>query len=42
MFTVNCNEKTKIKKKRAGVAHFFKKEGERVAPNHIKIAAVEK
>ena len=23
--TVNCNEKTKIKKKRAGMVHFYKK-----------------
>ena len=31
MFTVNCIEKTKIKKKRPGVAHFFlkKKESEK-------------
>ena len=25
LFTVNCNEKTKIKKKMVGMAHFFKK-----------------
>ena len=25
LFTVNCVEKTKIKKKRSGMAHFFKK-----------------
>ena len=26
-FTVNCVEKTKIKKKRPGEAHFYKKNG---------------
>ena len=26
LFSVNCIEKTKIKKKRPGMAHFFKKE----------------